>query len=349
MQSQRSMQMQMTKLSIAVVLGVLMSSMSPVYATDIKIATIAPNQSAWMGEMRDAAKLVKERTNGRVNLKFYGGGVQGTPPKVLQKIKIGQLHGGMFAPMDFVKTYGDINLYGLPMTFQSANEARYVRSRMDSRLIEGLEEQGFICFGFSHTGFAIIMSSVPIHGVDDLKGKKVWVPEGDTVSYESLIALGVSPQPLPLTDVLMGLETELIDIVPVSSIGALFMQWHTSVDYITDMPLVYTYGFLAIQKKAFNEINAHDQLIVREVIARIYRESDEVGADVDEEAKQALFDSGIYRIVPEEAEIARIRRIMAESNRNLTKTRAITEALYDEVLRHIDEYRSQQESGGVGR
>ena len=55
----------------------------------IKIATLAPENSAWMKKFRAGAAEIKERTDGRVTLKFYSGGVQGTETKVLRKIQIG--------------------------------------------------------------------------------------------------------------------------------------------------------------------------------------------------------------------------------------------------------------------
>jgi hypothetical protein len=45
-----------------------------------------------------------------------------------------------------------------------------------------------------------------------------------------------------------GLQTGLNDIVGISPIGALVLQWHTKIKYITELPLVYTLGFMAIQK-----------------------------------------------------------------------------------------------------
>ena len=43
----------------------------------IKIATTAPDGTAWMREMRAGADAVKTRTEGRVELKYYPGGVMG--------------------------------------------------------------------------------------------------------------------------------------------------------------------------------------------------------------------------------------------------------------------------------
>ncbi len=63
-------------------------------AKTLKIATLAPAGTTWMKEMKAGAKLIKQRTEGRVKLKFYPGGVMGNDKSVHRKIKIGQLHGG---------------------------------------------------------------------------------------------------------------------------------------------------------------------------------------------------------------------------------------------------------------
>ena len=46
-------------------------------AAVLKIATVTPEGSAWMEAMRAGAKEIKERTDGRVEIKYYGGGVMG--------------------------------------------------------------------------------------------------------------------------------------------------------------------------------------------------------------------------------------------------------------------------------
>ncbi|MEE8340034.1 MAG: hypothetical protein V3R56_07800, partial [Xanthomonadales bacterium] len=45
---------------------------SPAFAQTLKIATIAPEGSSWMKDMRAGAKAVEEHTGGRVKFKFYG-------------------------------------------------------------------------------------------------------------------------------------------------------------------------------------------------------------------------------------------------------------------------------------
>jgi len=325
-------------------LALLLSGLAD--AATLKIATVAPEGSAWMKEMRAGAKEIQERTEGRVQIKYYGGGVMGNASKVLGKIRIGNLHGGAFTPSALQKIYPEIALYGLPLTFESVEEVAYVRARLDQTIQGGLEQAGFINFGFASGGFAVIMSNDPVKSLGDMKGKRVWVPEGDTISYESMRALSLSPVTLPLTDVLTGLQTGLIDVVPMSPVGALVLQWHTKVKYITDLPLIYTMGLLAIDKRAFNKIDAADQKIVREVMTRTYANLDKASLSDNAEAMQALLNTGIERVELNPEEAAEIRSILGRSNRDMAEQGDYSLDLYTEMLQFVEEYRNGKAAAG---
>ncbi len=306
----------------------------------LKIATVTPEGSHWMKEMRASAEEIRDRTDGRVRIKYYGGGVMGNDSKVLGKIRIGALHGGAFTPTALADRYADINLYGLPLVFDSEDEAEYVRQHLDARIQEGLEDAGFVNFGFAAGGFALLMSNEPVRGLSDLRGKRVWVPEGDNVSYASMEALKLSPVTLPLTDVLTGLQTGLIDIVAISPIGALVLQWHTKVRYMTELPLVYTMGFMAVDKRAFSKLSAADQAAVREVMTKKYVELGAANLVDNRDAKQAMLDAGIELVTPDREEMARIRSVLGDSNRRLGQRGVFSLDLYDEMIARVNEYRS---------
>ena len=314
----------------------------PVQAATLKIATVTPEGTQWMEDMRASAKEIKERTEGRVQVKYYGGGIMGNDTKVLGRIRIGTLQGGAFTPVALAGQYPELNLYGLPLIFDSEEEAGYVRERMDAKLTKGLEDAGFVSFGFATGGFAVLMSNTPVDELEDLKGKKVWVPEGDSVSYDSMEALSLSPVTLPLTDVLTGLQTGLIDIVAMSPIGALVLQWHTKVKYITELPLVYTMGFMAIDKRAFDKISAADQAIFREVMEESYRNFDKANLDDNHGARDALINSGIESVPYEESEYRSIRKVLAASNRSIGEKGGFSLEMYEEMMGYIQEYRSAQ-------
>lgn len=323
---------------------ILLFSMPAMSAT-LKIATVAPEGSQWMKDMRASAKEILERTDGRVVVKYYGGGVMGNDKKVLNRIRLGSLQGGALTPTALAHQYSALNLYGLPLVFNSEEEAIFVRSRMDGKLQKGLEEAGFVNFGFAAGGFAILMSNTRITSLADLKGKKVWVPEGDTVSYKSMEALSLSPVTLPLTDVLTGLQTGLIDIVAMPPIGALVLQWHTKIKYIIELPLVYTLGFMAIDKRAFGKLSAEDQAIIRDVMTATYEKFDMSNLADNKGARDALINAGIESVPFDVEEFDEIRRVLAASSDELGKQGSFFSLeLYHEMLQHVAEYRNGQGS-----
>jgi len=316
----------------------------PLQAATLKVATVTPEGSQWMDDMRASAKEIKERTEGRVQIKYYGGGVMGNDQKVLSRIRIGSLQGGAFTPSSLAAQYPDLNLYGLPLVFDSEEEATYVREKMDTKLSAGLEEAGWVNFGFAAGGFAILMSNEPIDSLDDLKGKKIWVPEGDLVSRYSMSSLKLSPVTLPLTDVLTGLQTGLIDIVAMSPIGALVLQWHTKVKYITELPLVYTLGFMAVDKRAFDKLSDEDKTVVRDVMVRTYENFDKANLVDNRGARDALINAGLQSVPFEISEYTRTREVLEVSTAALGDRGLFTPAMYEEMMSHIEAYRSASES-----
>ena len=313
----------------------------PGFAAAIKVATIAPEGSQWMVEMRAGAKEIKELTDGRVEIKLYGGGVQGTDKRVLRKIRIGQLQGGAFASTGLASQYSGLNLYGIPLVFRSFDEVDYVRQRLDDRIKQGLYEAGYVSFGFAEGGFAYLMSNRPIRTVDDLTGRKTWVPEGDDVSFRAMEELGLSPVVLPITDVLTGLQTSLLDVVATSPVGALVLQWHTKVKYVTDLPVSYIIGFLAIDRKVFERLSDNDQQVVRSVLETTYERLDEMARADDRNALSALKDAGLEFVDVDSDNVQMWRSELAGLSTELRRDGTVEPQLLEEMLGLLGEYRRQ--------
>lgn len=315
--------------------------------TQIKIATLAPENTQLMKDFRAGASEIKSRTDGRVTIKFYAGGVQGTESKVLRKIQIGQLQGGTFSPTDFQKTYADVNIYGLPFVFESEDEVHYVRERLDSTLKAGIEDTGFVTFGFASAGFAIILSNTPVRSHEDLKGKKVWLPEGDLISYEAMKSVQLSPVALPLTDVLTGLQTGLVDIVAIPPVVALALQWHTKVKYVTRTPVLYVMGFLAIKSSVFNKLSMDDQAVVTDVLSRIYANIDAGSEKENRAATQALINVGLKDVEPVPGEFEALREQMIETNRAMAQQGLFSMEILQKMQGYIAEYRANNAGAEV--
>ena len=321
-------------------LGVLLAgAVATANAADIKIATVAPDNSRWMQQMRAGAEEVKTRTAGRVTLKFYPGGVMGNDAQVLRKIRIGQLQGGAFTAGGLGERYPGLNLYGVPLLFHSLDEVDAIRKQLDPELAAGLEQAGFVSFGFIEGGFANLLSNEPISTVDDMRRKKVWVPEGDNISFLAMQTMGLSPSVLPVTDVLTGLQTGLIDITFASPVAALVLQWHTKVKYITDLPVSYSMGVFAIDKGAYSVLSADDQRVVREVMGRYVRELDHEAREDNRKAADVLAKSGLTTVTVKDADLEGWRKTIESIHPQLRARPDIDAALFDKLLAMLADYR----------
>lgn len=311
-----------------------------VIAQTLKIATLAPEGSFWMVEMRAGAKEIEERTEGRVKFRFYGGGVQGIDNQVRRKIRIGQLHGATFTSGSLAQLAPDIELYSLPLTFNNMGEVTHVRRHMDQKLREQLEQAGQVNFGIAGAGMGYMMSNTPLSSLSDMSGQKTWVQEGDEISYAAFKSLGISPVSMPLTDVLTGLQTDLLDSAAISPVGAVVLQLHTKLGYITDIPLSYVYGTLVIDQKPFSRLTENDQLVVREVMERIYSKIDAASVTDNSAALDALVERGLKMVEPDSSEVPRWRELVLESNQQLSEQGVINKSLVEEMNQLLEQYRA---------
>ena len=309
----------------------------------LKFATLATEDSDFMKSVHAMNREIMERTDEKVKIKAYTGNVMGKDSVVLRKIRMtGQVHGGSFTAGGVSEVCMDTQIMSLPLLFKDYDEVDYVLERMDETLRAGLEKGGYIVLGWTETGFVYIMSHHPISGVDDLKGKKIWVPENDPISQCTFKTAGVPPIPLPVPDVLTGLQTGLIDTVFNAPIYTILLQWFTKVKYLTYTPLIYAYGVVMVNKKYFEKIPAEHRPVVKEVFSRGLKEIKAKTRQGNYEALETLKKEGI-QILPVSPEAYEdLARLADEANLELEKKKVFSGELLRTLKAHLHEYRTKK-------
>lgn len=311
-------------------------------AATFKIATLSPEGSSWMKVMRAGAKEIAEKTNNRVKIKYYPGGVMGDDMAVMRKIRIRQLQGGAVTLGTLSNYSADSQVYSLPMLFRNLDEVSYLRGKLDPYILQELEKNGFVSFGIAEGGFAYIMSLKPIKSVPDLRLSKAWVPSSDDFSLEAVRAYDVQPIPLPLGDVLTGLQTGLIDTVAAPPIATLALHWHTQVRYLTDMPILYSSGLLIIDKKAFDKLSKQDQQTMREVMGRVFSEIDQQNRRDNKNAFGAIKSQGIEMIKPDPEQLKEWRSYAQIARQRILKSGKISNKIMRAVEQHLNDFRARK-------
>ena len=308
----------------------------------LKMATLAPEGSTWMKAAREASEEIAVKTSNRVKFRFYPGGTMGTDQAVLRKMRIGQLHGGVILAGSLSGVDPNAELYNLPLLFHTYEEVDAVRRQFDQKLVDRLEAKGFVVFGFVETGFVYLMSSQPNRTFDDLAGRKIWMPEGDTISKAIADASGLSPVPLSVADVMTGLQTGLVDTVPAPPVAAVALQWFTRAKYITDLPVTYVYGAMVASAKAFNKISPEDQAVVREVMGRAMATLDAQARSDTAEAQVALEKQGVQMVEPTEETRERWYEMASEATAALIAKQSYDPVLLDGIQNALSAARSEQ-------
>jgi len=297
------------QLTACLLLALLALLSLPAVAQQLKIATVAPDGSAWMREMRAAAEATEAATGGRVSIRYYPGGVMGNDATVLKKIRLGQLQGAALTGSEMGTVFRSAQLYSVPFLFRDAGEIDAVRSELDGRIAAGLQDAGFRMLSLSGVGFAYLMSSGDLSSRSALESRKVWVPQNDALAERTFREGGITPMPLALPDVFTALQTGLVDTVGNTPSGTIALQWHSRLRQLLDLPLSYIVGYVVVEERAFARLSAADQAATLQAFAEASARIDAGNRKADAEAMQALLGLGVSRIAVDPADVQRWERI----------------------------------------
>lgn len=232
-------------------------------ATELKIATLYPPGSDAVQSLNAASEALAEHTAGAVRLQVYPGGVMGDDATVLRKIRIGQLDGALVSSSTLERLDVRAGDLSQPFQFDSLAEVDAAREHFDGRLTERLRQAGWLGFGPLDGGFSYLMSRQPIDGLEALRASKLWLPNTETVRELSQ-RLGVDYRVMGIADVLPALDTGAVDTLIAPPAAALTLNWHSRLDYLTDQPVVYTWGVLILPERALGDLDDAERSALKE-------------------------------------------------------------------------------------
>ncbi len=269
----------------------------------LKMGTLAPEGTAWVKAFRDIGRELEQKTNKQVSLRIFPGGVLGDEEDMLRKIKVEQIQGALLTGGGLGLIFKDVKILAIPFLFQNYAEVDAVLGKMDGFFRKGLEDNGFTSLGWAEQGFVYLFSKEPIQGVADIGKKKVWIWEDTAMGRAVFKELGINPIPLSIPDILMALQTGMIDTVYASPLAAISMQWFTKVSYLTDVPLAYSIGAVVFQKSALEKIPPAQRGMVEETFTKYLGPLKEKVRSDNEKAIQVLLGKGIKRVSPSPREV----------------------------------------------
>ena len=300
-----------------------------------KIGVLAPRGTTWANHLKEMGSAISEATKERVKIKFYFGGTQGDETDVLRKIRIGQLHGGIFTGKTLGDIHGDTRVLELPFNFYKNREKGLKTMKtLTPYLGEKLKEREFVNLGFVEIGQVYFVSKKEVHKLDDLKGIKIWSWEGDRLTNTILDEMKLIAVPLALPDVLSSLSTGIIEAAYAPPLGILALQWHTKIRYLIDFPLAYSVGSFLIHQKPWETVSIKDRNTVISVAHQFVDTINKSNAKDNDDALEAMKSMGITFLNFPETEIEQGRALRGKVIERL-KGNYFSQKSYDMLVNEL--------------
>jgi len=297
--------------------------------TVIKIATLAPDGSSWMNTLNAIKAEVMEKTKGKVVFKIYPGGVLGDEKDMMRKMQIGQIQGAGLSSGGLAAMFKEIDVMHIPFFFQNYEEVDYLLKKMGPYFKKGLEDNGYILLGWSEAGFIYLLSTVYVSSVNDLKKVKVWIWQESPLAKAIFHEAGVAAIPLSLPDVLVGLQTGLVDVVYSPPTVAIALQWFTKVKYLVDVPLSYSGGGIAVRKDIFKKLPLASQTIILESSQRNLDQLKTITRRENQEAIKVMQNNGVKIVTPPKDHVVEFKRLSEKAVSHFTNQTFSPKALAD--------------------
>jgi TRAP-type C4-dicarboxylate transport system substrate-binding protein len=307
--------------------------------TEIKVALVTPEGSAWTETLHRMAEDVEMKTGGEVRFIVYAGGISGDELDVLRKMRVNRIHAAGFSGVGLGVILPEIRILEAPLLFESYEEIDYVKERLYDHFAGKFAAKGFTMLGFAEAGFVYFFSKSSLSAPDDLRSVKMWAWKGDPVAEIFLDSFGIRTFPLHITDVNTGLETGMIDAFYAPPLAAVAFQWHSRADHILDHPMVNSTGALLMNRRMFDQLVPVHQEILREAAQKYTAELVRLSRRDNAEALEVLKESGVL-FEPPSPELIASFRTSAEATYERSIPRIYPRELFEKVRALIQAYRT---------
>jgi TRAP-type C4-dicarboxylate transport system substrate-binding protein len=311
----------------------------PAQALELRVATLAPKNSAWAKAMENGAKQAEKSSDGRLSLRYYFSAQQGDERDMVRKLASGQIDGAVLTAVGLGLIEPSVRVLELPGLFDSVEELDHVRDGLTPTFEKRFADKGYVLVNWGDVGWVHTFSTEPRKSVEDLRKAKAWVWGADPITRAMHKRLGINGVPLGVPEVLTGLATGQIDTCYGSPLAVIALQWHTKVKYASERALSYAVGGFVVRKDVFDSLSPEDRArFLSEARANARGIIGDVRRD-NERAKKALVKNGLVFLPAPAATERAVREAAVKVWADLTGT-LYDQALLAEAVRLRDEARA---------
>lgn len=285
-------------LTAAIVGGLIAAA--PAMAQNARLGYV-PTEDHPVGEAsRYFAKLVAEKTNGRINIETFGNGVLGSEPEMQASVQAGFIDIMVGPTPNLVGVVPEFMIYDLPFFYKDFAATDAV---MDGEVGEELfaklkEKTGIVGLSWWDNGFRHLTNGVrAVNTVEDMKGLNIRVIP-NPLFLATWSALGTNPTPLPWPELYAALENRAVDGQETPYALIYTARFYEVQQHLAKTGHVYTPFVLLASQKWFDSLSDEDKAAVMEAGKESGIFQREISRKASEDLEQELISKGFKITYP---------------------------------------------------
>ncbi|MBW2036459.1 MAG: DctP family TRAP transporter solute-binding subunit [Deltaproteobacteria bacterium] len=252
---------------VSIVLAFAPASEAGRYKKEYKMTLNVGPTFYWGMGAKKFAELVKQKTNGRINIKPYYGSalLKGAQLKSPQMVATGVIDCAYESTINSSPVIPEMNIFSLPFFINTFENLDKLESGETGKAIfKAMDKVGLVGLAWAENGFRQVTNSKrPIHRPEDLKGLRLRVV-GSPIFIDTFRQLGADPVNMNWGDAVTAFQQGVVDgqenpvgvLIPVQ-----IFQYHkyaTFWNYLVDPVIIYW------NKKQWNAFPKEIQKAIRE-------------------------------------------------------------------------------------
>ncbi len=303
----------------------------------VKLGTLAPQGSTWHTLLKELAEKWGQASGGKVKLKIYAGGTQGSEGDMVRKMGVGQLQAAS------ITNVGMHDIIPEPMVFSTPGmvdeqDFKAVFPQFEAELNKRFEEKGFVVLHWSQVGTINIFCTRPYATPEAAADAKFFAWDGDPGSIEAFKLVGFRPVVLASVDIVPSLQTGMITCISQAPAYVLTARLFEKANKMVDYPWAYLIGATVVKKDSWEKVPA-------DLRPKLLELAKELGARIDADAKK-LNDDAVAAMKKQGLVVVKVEpgpwQKAAERSWPAVRSKVVPAPFFDRVAKARDEARKNR-------
>ena len=306
-----------------------------------KVGTIAPKGVAWAIQMdKIVFPEVTKATDGNLTVKVYWGGVMGDDEAIIQKMRIGQLHGAGMSGYGCTLAIPEMSVMQLPFLFRNWEEVDYIKEKMAPIFDEIAKERDYMVIAYIDQDFDVFFSSkYDMSRITDFSQAKI-ISWSGALEGEVLKSIGAHPISVSMTEAPTSIRQGIGDTIIAPKAWAVGTQLYNVLKYVSPLNIRYSPSVMLLTWEAYEEMPKEYRDWFMTARPQIMKDFCIATREDNDKCLKALIEYGLSQVdmpAAGKAELTQMAKAVWEDQAD----QLYPAELLEQIVGHLDEFRSK--------